>query len=142
VKHLARRFALLGLLALSAVPSRAQEASPDASAVRSLIEGQMDAFRRDDGEAAYGFAAPGIRQLFPSADAFMSMVQRSYRPVYRPKAVAFGTLKERNGALVQEVRVVGPDGQDYVAIYTLERQPDGSLKISGCYLGQVPGENA
>jgi hypothetical protein len=38
------------------------------------------------------------------------------------------------------VFLVGPDGKSYVAVYTFQRQPDGSWRISGCYL--VPDEGA
>ena len=30
--------------------------------------------------------------------------------------------------------ILGPDGKDYEAVYTLERQPDGTFKITGCSL--------
>ncbi|HET9533961.1 MAG TPA: DUF4864 domain-containing protein, partial [Mesorhizobium sp.] len=30
--------------------------------------------------------------------------------------------------------VVGPDGRDYEAIYTLEMQPDGNFRITGVSL--------
>jgi hypothetical protein len=35
---------------------------------------------------------------------------------------------------------VGPDGQAVIALYVMERQPDGSWRINGVYLLQVPGE--
>jgi hypothetical protein len=109
-------------------------------AVRLVIEGQIDAFRRDDAAAAYSFAAPAIRRLFPNAELFMEMVRRGYQPVYRPQGVVFGSLRESEGALLQEVRLVGPDSQDYLAVYTLERQPDGSLSITGCRVVRIAGQ--
>ena len=30
--------------------------------------------------------------------------------------------------------LVGPDGKSWVALYTLQRQPDGTWKIDGCVL--------
>ncbi len=35
--------------------------------------------------------------------------------------------------------LVGPDGQAVIALYAMERQPDGSWRINGVYLLQVPG---
>jgi hypothetical protein len=35
---------------------------------------------------------------------------------------------------VQSVELVGPDGGHYIALYRMEKQPDGSWKINGCEL--------
>ena len=106
----------------------------DAATIRSLIEGQIDAFRHDDGAAAYAFASPTIHGIFPNADRFMEMVRQGYQPVYRPKSVTFGPIVDSPMGPLQKVYLVGPDGKDYVAVYTLERQPDGTWKINGCVI--------
>ncbi len=106
----------------------------DLDAIRSLVQKQLDAFQADDGGGAYSLAAPGIQTLFPSPEIFMDMVRQRYQPVYRPKSVTFGTLTEGPNGPMQKVFLVGPDGKNYVAVYTLERQEDGSWKISGCYI--------
>jgi hypothetical protein len=31
------------------------------------------------------------------------------------------------------------EGMDWIAIYTLEQQPDGTWRISGCYLAKALG---
>jgi hypothetical protein len=33
-------------------------------------------------------------------------------------------------------------GEFWAALYTLEQQPDGSWKITGCYILKKPGEMA
>lgn len=110
--------------------------------IRSVIDGQITAFQADDGPAAYAYASPEIRRIFPSVDGFMSMVRSGYQPVYRPKSVAYGRLKEEAGAFFQEVFVVGADGESYTALYALTRQPDGAWKISGCTIVKTPGRSA
>jgi len=42
-----------------------------------------------------------------------------------------------DGTIEQKVRIVDADGVPWDALYTLEPQPDGSLKISGCMLLKV-----
>ena len=106
----------------------------DQAAIRALIGDQIAAFQRDDDAAAYALAAPGIQDMFPSVESFMAMVRGSYTPVYRPRSVVFGPLVEEPGGPLQRVFVTGPDGLHYVAIYSLERQADGSWRISGCAL--------
>jgi ketosteroid isomerase-like protein len=38
--------------------------------------------------------------------------------------------------------VVGPDGKSYTALYSMEKQPDGTWRISGCTLLEIPGLDA
>jgi hypothetical protein len=35
------------------------------------------------------------------------------------------------------VLLVGPDGKPVMALYAMERQPDGSWRIDGCMLGKA-----
>ncbi len=102
--------------------------------VQETIQSQMAAFMADDAATAYGFAAPSIQSYFGSPGRFMDMVRSGYLPVYRPSNVRFGKFAERGGQLLQEVRLTGPKGQDWVALYTLQAQDDGSLRITGCQL--------
>jgi hypothetical protein len=109
-------------------------ADDDTAAGQSVIRSQEEAFSRDDAAAAYTFAAPGIKSMFPSADIFMSMVRKAYAPVYRHRSFEFGEAKTSAGKIVQEVQIIDADGAAWDALYTLEPQPDGSLKISACVL--------
>ncbi|MEM8811999.1 MAG: DUF4864 domain-containing protein [Pseudomonadota bacterium] len=111
----------------------------DREQIQSVIDRQIDAFRRDDGPAAYEFAAPSIKRIFPSVTRFMSMVQQGYAPVYRPQTYTFDDLRMTDRGPVQAVRIVGPNNGSWVALYTFQQQPDGTWKISGVYLQRAPG---
>ena len=106
----------------------------DVAAAQSVIRAQEQAFGRDDAAAAYSHAAPEIKQLFPEADIFMQMVQQGYPPVYRHKSFEFGEARTAGGQIAQRVHIVDGNGEAWEAMYTLEQQPDGSLKITGCSL--------
>ena len=106
----------------------------DVASAQSVIRAQEEAFGRDDAAAAYSHAAPEIRQLFPQADIFMQMVRQGYAPVYRHKSFEFGEARSANGHIAQRVHIVDDNGEAWEAMYTLEQQPDGSLKITGCSL--------
>lgn len=127
-------FVIFGL----AVPASAAS-DADRSAIQGVIERQLQAFLADDGATAYSFAAPNITAMYPSADSFMAMVRQGYPPVYRPRSYQFGELKETSGALEQHVELVDGDGNFWTAVYTIRQQPDGSWKITGCYLAKKPG---
>jgi hypothetical protein len=130
----------LTVAALAAGPALAggTVSAADQTAMQALITNQIDAFRHDNGATAYADASPEIHNIFPTVDAFMAMVRSGYQPVYRPQSVIFGDMIQGDGGPMQKVYVTGPDGKDYVAVYSFERQPDGSWKISGCSL--VPAD--
>lgn len=111
----------------------------DRTAFQTIITGQLEAFRADDGARAYSYAAPMIRRTFPTPDTFMAMVQKGYPPVYRPRSYRFGeTGLNASGSPIQRVTIEGPDGITYEAIYTMEQQPDGTWRINGCALVRSP----
>ena len=106
----------------------------DVAAAQGVIRAQEQAFIRDDSAAAYSYAAPTIREIFPAPDIFMSMVQSGYAPVYRHKSFEFGDSKSEGNWIAQRVHIVDANGEAWEALYTLERQADGSLKITSCSL--------
>ncbi|TPK18990.1 DUF4864 domain-containing protein [Mesorhizobium sp. B2-5-9] len=102
---------------------------------QAVIDSQLKALIADDGAKAYSFAAPNVKQIFPTVDAFMNMVTNGYPPVRKPQSYAFGKVEQTGpGSIVQQVLIVGPDGKDYEAVYTLQQQPDGTFQITGCSL--------
>lgn len=132
------------LALLFGLPLVANAEDPAAGAqYQRIITRQLEAFRRDDGALAYSFAAPSIRQAFPTPDAFMAMVKRGYMPVYRAQSYRFGeTVTDAQGRPGQRVTLTGPNGKTYEALYSLELQPDGTWLINGCTLLEVPGLDA
>lgn len=138
--------ALLGALAVLAtlLPLHAQSVSDaEATEFQRIITSQLNAFSADDGATAYGFAAPNIQRLFPTPEVFMSMVQKGYAPVYRRQSYAFGRIgNEMGGQPTQHVTIIDANGKAWTALYAMERQPDGSWKISGCSLVEAPAADA
>ncbi|MDB5549746.1 MAG: hypothetical protein JWP21_3193 [Tardiphaga sp.] len=112
-------------------------AADDVAAAQGIIRAQLDALDRDDAAGAYAHASPDIRGLFPEPDSFMAMVRRNYAAVHHHKSFEFGDSRAAAGRVIQEVRIVDTDGVPWQAIYTLEQQPDGSFKITGCTLKAV-----
>lgn len=107
----------------------------EVKAAQTTIDGQIRAFLADDRKTAYSYAAPNVQRIFPTVEAFMGMVTGAYQPVYRPKNFAFGKVEQPSATtIMQQVMVVGPDGKDYEALYTLELQPDGVFRITGVSL--------
>jgi hypothetical protein len=142
-----RAFVAVVFVALIAVaPVRAQErladvSAADRSAIEAVISRQIEAFRHDDGAAAFGFASPDIQGMFLTPERFMAMVRGGYQPVYRPREYHFARLAYVSDMLVQFVAIIGPDGTPVVAAYHMEQQQDGSWRIAGCELLTLPAES-
>lgn len=109
----------------------------DRAAIRQTIQGQIDAFRADNADLAFSFATPMIQSRFGDASRFVAMVKRGYLPVYRPRQIEFTDLLDVRGKPTQRLVVIGPDNDVFSAYYLMERQPDGSWRISGCILRPI-----
>jgi hypothetical protein len=137
-----RGFAMRALLVaiLMLLGSASASTADDVATAQGVIRAQEQAFGRDDASAAYSYAAPAIREIFPAPDIFMSMVQNGYAPVYRHKSFEFGDSKSEGSTISQRVHIVDANGEAWEALYTLEQQADGSYKITGCSLLKVGRE--
>jgi hypothetical protein len=124
----------LALLVVFLIGLASPAFADDVAAAQGVIRAQEQAFGRGDAAAAYSHAAPAIQQIFPQADIFLQMVQQAYPPVYRHKSFEFGEARAAGGQIAQRVHIVDDNGEAWEALYTLEQQPDGSLKITGCSL--------
>ena len=125
---------LIFLIACLIRPAAFAATADDIGAAQSIIRAQEEAFTRDYAPTAYSFAAPGIQSFYRSPDSFMSMVRNGYAPVYRHRSFVFGEARIVDGKILQEVQIIDADGVAWDALYTLETQADGSLKISACIL--------
>jgi hypothetical protein len=135
------------LLTVSTAPAFAEEGpaarkpvtAEDRAAVRAVIEAQIDAFRHDDAEKAFSYAAPAIQELFAPPERFLQMVRDVYAPVYRPKSVKFVDLEIVAGEYTQKVLLVGPDDVPVMALFLMDKRAEGDWKILGCVLHPVEG---
>ena len=108
----------------------------DEKAVRAVIQAQLDAFAADDAARAFSLAAPGIREMFGTADRFMAMVRTGYPVVYRPASVVFLKPELVDNEVIQGVRMTDARGASWLAIYKMQRQPKNIWRIGGCQVVQ------
>ena len=140
---LLRAVAMLVLAAALAGFAISGRADDEAARARAVIGAQEQAFGRDDAVEAFSYAAPGVVNLFHTPDVFMDVVRRSYAPVYRHRSFVFGQARDLGETTVsQNVAIQDDSGTDWTAEYTLERQADGTWRITGCRLTKAPGISA
>ncbi len=110
--------------------------------VIGVIKNQIEAFQRDDGQAAFAFASPDLQDQFGTPDAFLNKFSTTYKAVYRPRSVTFLNLAFSRGRLVQRVLLLGPEGRAVVALFPMVQMSDGSWRIDGCVLVPATGKRA
>ena len=125
---------LIFLIACLIGPAAFAATADDIGAAQSTHPRPEEAFARDDGATAHSFASPTLQSFFRNPDGFMSMVRNGYAPVYRHRSFVFGEARIVDGKILQEVQIIDADGVAWDALYTLDTQADGSLKISACIL--------
>jgi hypothetical protein len=131
---------LLALVLATGTAQAADEAERDAA--RATVARQIEAFRKDDAAMAYAQAAPAIQEMFPSPDLFLAMVRQGYGAVYRARNFHVDRVEDVGSGVVLGATVQDEAGADWLALYTLEKQPDGAWRITGCQLTKAPGTSA
>ena len=135
------RFFLLAvfLLAASTTTPAADVGRQDALAIHAVVADQLDAFTRDDARRAFSMATTRIREQFGTPEKFINMVRSAYPVIYRRQAVQFEKPEIVAGEVIQPVRMTDEEGRAWIALYPMQRQPDGSWRINGCQLAKAPG---
>lgn len=122
-----------GVMAASAV------AESDVKAVQLVIKNQITALKIGDYQSAYSFAAPNVKQAFPSVQTFTSMVKNGYKPLYQYSTYVFGKNTLSKGEVYQELIVADETRQLWQFIYTLSQQQDKSWKVTNVVMYPFKG---
>jgi len=143
MSYVVRMFAAF-LLCVTTLPSSLSAEHDPAVAdivdVQAVISAQMEAFKRDDGEVAFIFAAPDIRKMFATPEIFMAMVRQQYAPVYRPRYIEYLEPFVADDHILQPLILTGENGITVVARYVLVRQTGGDWRITSVTLSPAPDQ--
>jgi hypothetical protein len=135
-----RFFTLVGIaLAAASMNLKARAAvldDPDVAQVRQVIIAQLKAFSEDDAEGAFAVATPSVREAVGNSDRFLALVRGNYPMVYRPAGFGFLPPEKEAGQVLQIVSIRDNDGKVWLALFSLEQQPDMSWRIGGCIVAE------
>ncbi len=96
----------------------------------AVVDAQLAAFRANDFIRAYGYAAQGIRAMFPAAD-FEKMVRAGYPVIAGSASAEYGIALDTGEEAALAVRITGADGKSVTEfLYTLSKE-EGVWKITG-----------
>jgi len=131
---------IVAFLGLAAFPAVSAGLSPkDQKQIIDVVQGQLNAFAKDDAAKAFSYAAPNIKRLLGSAENFLEMVRSQYEVVYRPASTIFMQPVGEGREAMLKVQMTDEDGDDWIATYTLERQKDKAWRITGCAVREATG---
>lgn len=105
-------------------------AQADEGAIRNVIDGQITAFRAENAESAFTFAAPNIKGMFGTPERFGQMVRQGYPMVWQPGSVEYLDTRRQGSAWTQDVLITDAGGRLHKLEYTMVELPDG-WKIAG-----------
>jgi hypothetical protein len=106
----------------------------DATAIRAVVQSQLEALAEDDAASAFELTTPTKRMQIGTADDFLRMIKEQYTPIYRPQLALFSHPQLVDGSAIEVVRLTGDDRHVWVAIFWMQRGDDSSWKIDGCQL--------
>jgi hypothetical protein len=128
---------VLVLVGTLAAPAAAGPGPVDSQGAALTVMEQLEAFRRDDYERAYGFASAMIRDIF-DRPAFERMVRDGYPEIARSTSAAItGSFEAPGGRLYLTIVVRGASGLAVEALYEMVRQ-DGHWRINGVVTRPAP----
>jgi Domain of unknown function (DUF4864) len=132
---------LVVMALLTGVGGAPAQVDPDVEAAGRVVLQQLEAFRRDDFDGAFGFASSQIRQLFDRL-RFEAMVRNGYPEIARSASALITGGERRDGGLVYLlVRVRGANGQRVEAVYEMVLE-HGAWRINGVATRPDVGDSA
>jgi type II secretory pathway pseudopilin PulG len=123
--------ALLALLALPLLAGvSAAQRDPDVDEAGRVVMQQLEAFRKDDYQAAFGFASRTIHDQF-DPERFEAMVRGGYPEIARSvRANIDGSKRGDAGELYLFLHVQGENGRAVEAVYEMVKEA-GAWRING-----------
>ena len=107
--------------------------------VHYTISSQIDAFKKNDVNEAYTFAAANIQAQFPNPDTFGLMVKNGYPTIWKPKSFKFVKFKDLGDKCIQRVLFQSYEGSIETYDYILEKN-NNLWRIAGVLTIKSAGE--
>jgi uncharacterized protein DUF4864 len=114
----------------AAVPAARGQTSSDVEQATNVVMRQLEAFRQNDYDTAYGFASATIHEHF-DRPAFEAMVRGGYPEIARSAAaVVVGSQAAPDDSLALLLKIRGASGRSIEAVYEMVRE-GANWRING-----------
>lgn len=109
------------------------------SGIRDAIRGQIAAVAARDATRAFSYLTPTIQDFFAGPSAFLKTLTADLKPLADATGFAFTGIEREATDAIQHVVLADGKGGEWVARFTLERQPDGRWGIKRCIVEPTVG---
>jgi hypothetical protein len=106
-------------------------------AVRTVIERQIEALRRDDAQTAFAFVAPRLKQRFVDSGSYMRVIREQFAAILTAKAFSFGDMRETSYGTAQVVSLSDPNGEPWLAFFLMDRDAS-EWRVANVVLVRLP----
>jgi hypothetical protein len=131
-----------GRLEETAVPSPARPlglSEIEITGIRDAIRGQIMALAAQDAQRAWSYLAPSTKDYFDEPATFLRTLTTQMEPLAGTHKFAFSDMDREATDAIQDVVLLDLEGREWLARFTLERQPDGSWGIKTCKVEPISG---
>ncbi len=128
---------LLAGISLSATHTNASEKREPHTVmdpVQLAVATELTAFKERDSSKAYELASPELQKKFSSALKFATMMRITYWEIYDHVSFKFLGRSSSDSHEIQKVEVTGSDGEPYIVLYKLVKDPSGKWLIDDLIL--------
>ncbi len=105
--------------------------------VKAVVAAQLKALQARDFDAAYTYAARGIKAQF-DRPLFAALMERGYAPLLQHQSVEIGVVRDTGAGLTQVTVTVLDQRQRRTTYRYALVQEDGDWRIAGVVLEQSP----
>lgn len=111
----------------------------EVSGIRDAIRGQILALAERDADKAWSYLTPGTKDYFTDPATFLRTLTLHMKPLSAPDSFAFSDMDREATDAIQDVVLADLEGREWLARFTMERQPDGSWGVKTCKVEPVTG---
>lgn len=106
-------------------------AAVDAKMIKMVVQSQLKALAEDDATDAFALSTPEARSEIGSPENLMRIVKEDFNPLYHCRLAIFLRPQSDDDGVTQTVRITDDEDHVWLAVYDMEREPDGSWEIDG-----------
>jgi hypothetical protein len=114
----------------------------DRLAIKDAVRDQLRALATLKAGDAFAQLAPSTQKYFGEPDTFLLQIAENVAPILSTKKFAFIGVGRDETSVFQEVLITDEAGLKWMANFQVQRQPDGSWRVSGCVVDVARGQAA
>ncbi|HYH71192.1 MAG TPA: DUF4864 domain-containing protein [Methyloceanibacter sp.] len=114
----------------------------DRLAIKDAVRDQLRALATLKAGDAFAQLAPSTQKYFGEPDTFLLQIAENVAPILSTKKFAFIGVGRDETSVFQEVLITDEAGLKWQANFQVQRQPDGSWRVSGCVVDVARGQAA